>query len=200
MTLTLRDVSRALDGAWGLAFRDVQALTYFDFSEKGFWNSFWAAAIAAPLWLWLVLSQRTASIEMAAAAGLASDIPPLKLFLIAEGGAYLLSWFLFALMMLPITKILQVPARYAPYIITRNWAMVLVYFIIATPLTALENLGVFGPAAKAFLEPAAALVVLTYLWHITRLVLGITGVQAAAVILFDVLLSVFLSLVVVSIV
>ncbi len=190
----MRDVLKSLDGAWGVAMRDPNALSKFDLSIRGFWNSFFAAVLAAPFWLWFSLSQHARLVDSVAASFPDLSPPSLKLFLLTEGAAYGFSWVLFALLLIPIANILQVKKRYAAYIIVHNWAMLLVYFLLATPSIALYNLSLIGAETKNFLDLTTLFLELAYMWIIARTVLGVSVSSAIAIVIFDVLLSIFISL------
>ncbi len=194
MTLTVKYVLKSLDGAWGIAARDADALKNFDLSARGFWNSFAAAALAAPFWLWFSLSQQAYLADLAAASSREYIQPPLGIFLIAEGFAYIFGWILFPLMIIPITKILQVKQKYATYIIVHNWSMVLVYFLLAMPPVALFNLGLISIETKGFLDLTTLFLELAYMWVIARTVLEISIASALAIVVLDVLLSILISL------
>ena len=39
MTLTVHEISNSVNAAWRLALREPDAMSGFDLSERGFWNS-----------------------------------------------------------------------------------------------------------------------------------------------------------------
>lgn len=193
MTLNVHEIIRSLDGAWGIASRDRQALAKFNFSAQGFWNSFAAAALAAPFWLWFVLSQQQFLSDLAAAASRRFAQPPFDSFLLAEGAAYILGWILFPLMMLLVTRLLRVESRFASYIIVHNWAMVLVYFLLAMPPVVLYNLGLIGLETKSLMDLLAVFLELLYMGVIAKRVLEISTASAFGIVILDVLLSTLIS-------
>ena len=52
------EINRALFGAYLLARRDPRGMGYFEISVEGFWRSFFAAALAAPMFAIIVALHR----------------------------------------------------------------------------------------------------------------------------------------------
>ena len=80
--ISLREVLTALYGAYRLARLDVGGLRFFDITDQGFWRSFFAAALVAPLYLVLLLIRY-------------SNLPapiPLFRFIALESIAYVIAW------------------------------------------------------------------------------------------------------------
>ena len=57
---SLADTKQALEGAWSIARRDPDAMSRFDLTVDGFWASFFAAVVAAPGYLLLLVDQYSA--------------------------------------------------------------------------------------------------------------------------------------------
>src|SRR5581483_4633669 len=104
-----------LTGAWRLAMLDRAGLRYFDATLDGFWQSFQAAIIAAPIYLVLVLLRTDEH-------PLSDD--PLRAFLI-EAIGYVISWTAFPLVAWYVTRALNVSKHYFSYMTAYNWAIVL---------------------------------------------------------------------------
>ncbi len=194
MSITIQEISDAVNAAWRMAMRDPDALAGFDLSERGFWKSFWVIALAAPFWLWLVLSQPAYLRELAALSGQTLETPSEASYLLAQAVEYLLGWIVFPLVMVPVVRLLEVRTRYVPYIIAHNWAMFLVYFVFAMPPIALYNLGLISVSVKSTLDFLVLLLQLAYLWQVARSALAVAPFQAVVVVLVDIFVSAFIAI------
>ena len=70
---SLAEVARAIYGAWRLMLFDADGMTFFDLSTGGFWRSFFAAVVVAPLYAVLVVIDLGAREEV---FGPKADIEP----------------------------------------------------------------------------------------------------------------------------
>lgn len=106
---------RGIAGALRLARLDPSAIRDFDGSIEGFWKSFQAAIVAAPLFALLILLRTTEH-------PLSSD-PLRALFIEAIG--YVIGWTAFPLAAWYLANALGKSQRYLTYIVAYNWANVL---------------------------------------------------------------------------
>ena len=82
---SFRDIVYGIYGAWRLARLDPGAMTHFDRTVEGFWNSFFAAVIVAPGYALIILFD-LAQVEVEAGA--------LRIFLV-QLLAYTTGWVAF---------------------------------------------------------------------------------------------------------
>ncbi len=173
----LRDVSHGMYGAWRLARLDPAAMAWFDRSHDGVWRSFWAAAIAYPGVVLLVMLRLDAAQW--------SAVEALRI-LVVESIGYVASWAGFLLVILPFCRWLERDEQSLDFVVAYNWSQVL--------QTALSIAALL--AFKALPEPLAGLLALViilaqlgYEWFIARTALEAGGVAATVVVLIDLVLS-----------
>lgn len=173
------EVQTAVGGTLRLACGDRQALGVFDSTLDGFWRSFRAAIVCYPPYLMLQ------AFRVTPAQWAAAGIPRI---VIVETVAYVILWPAFALLILQLTRWLDREQRFLSFMVIYNWSQIPQTALIA--IVALDRAtGVFPPATARFAELAATIAVLVYEWYIARLVLAVTGPQAALVVVFELLLA-----------
>jgi hypothetical protein len=112
--LNLTEIARGIGGSVRLMKGDLSGLALLDRSREGFWRSFRAAALLAPLYAFYLL---TRYVEMMATA---SD---LKIALV-EGLRYAIDWTLFPVVLLELSRPLGRASRYTGAVVALNWANV----------------------------------------------------------------------------
>ncbi len=184
-----QEVIRSLKGAALLARRDPSALGYFNLSIEGFWRSFAALLLVAPIFFIF------AGLDFAAdtTAERQDGVTP------AADGRYasiavllIISWASFPLIMVPVARVLGLSHRYVTYIIVFNWTSVLAELILATPI-ALLYMGLFGVDTARGVYGIALLLVVVYRWYIAKTALETTGLNASAMVLLEFTLSIAIS-------
>lgn len=180
--IPLDETFRSLYGAWRLAHFDSDGLKYFNSTIGGFWRSFFAAVLVAPLYLLLLALRYQADY---------GDVPAFRFFSI-EGLAYVIAWLTFPVVMINIVAALDRRESFIRFIVAYNWASVL-QNALYLPIIILAVGGVLGEAASGFLSLAVLVWVLTYGWFITRSALDISNSAAAAIVGLDFLLSILIS-------
>ena len=179
--ISSKEAFAGLYGAYRLARLDTNGMGFFDQSLAGFWRSFFAAVIVAPLFI-ILLAVRHA----------AGDIPasPLRL-LTVETTAYLVGWFAFPLIMITVADSFDRAERFVGFIVAYNWASVW-QNLIYLPFLILAELGfiALGPARLA--NELIIVVVLLYIWFIAKTALQITTFQAILVVAMDFSLAIFI--------
>ncbi|HMR30931.1 MAG TPA: hypothetical protein PKA13_07330 [Geminicoccaceae bacterium] len=176
---SLVDTKRALHGAWAIARRDPGAMSRFDLTVEGFWGSFFAAVVAAPGYLLLLVDQY-------AVQGLGANLGEVAL---VELLAYAAGWIAFPLLALPITQALGLGHRYVPLVVASNWGSVLQVALLVA-FTVLAT--VLPEAMHVSLRLAVMLVALAYQWQVVRVSLETTGLIAAGLVIVDILVAVII--------
>jgi hypothetical protein len=185
--ITAREVSYGLFGAWRLAHLDPRGMQYFDTSIEGFWRSFWAAALMAPLYALLVvlqISQRE------------FDWDPLRVILVETIG-YTIAWTAFPLVTWYLLAALGAQQRFVAYIVAYNWANV-IQMAVMLPVAALQAADGLPAPAGGFIFIAALAAVLYYQYFIAHTALGVDKLVAAGLVLLDLMLGVLRQGIVVS--
>lgn len=182
------EIKSSIYGAYRLARLDAGGLAYFNISVEGFWRSFFAAVIVAPAYIILLLV-RNAALE----AHIADNGPmPQSAALWPEIATYALGWIVWPLVMLVVVRLLGQTQNYVPYIIVYNWANV-IQIALLLPVAILTQGGVFPQALAAVIGVMATLLVLFYLWFISRTVLQVREWAAAGIVIMDVMLGILMS-------
>ncbi|RMF07923.1 MAG: hypothetical protein D6763_11200 [Alphaproteobacteria bacterium] len=174
----------ALWGAWRLANFDRSGFDRFEITAAGFWHSFLAAAVGAPLFALHVLLEREAAEMMVAAAGKTAVFGS---FYLAAAMGYVLMWLVFAVLMIPLTRIAGVAEGYAGLVIAFNWSRVIA-LVIRLPVMMIAVWGGLGATAFGAVLLLAYGLILAYQWFVARVALG-SGLVAAAVVLVDLVAS-----------
>jgi hypothetical protein len=173
------EVQLALGGALRLARGDRRGLGFFDTSIDGFWRSFRAAILCYPLYL-LLLTFRISAAQWEA-SGVAT-------VLVVETISYVISWVMFPLLILPIAGWFHRENHFLTFMVVYNWSQLPQTALLA--IVGLEEASGILPSAAGHLADFACVVaVLVYEWYIARVALAVTGVQAAFVVVIDVILG-----------
>ena len=176
------EIFRSVYGAWRLACLDPQAMQLFNRTPEGFWRSFFAAVLVAPLHSAL-LSLGYSKIN--------TDVDGSR-FVAAEAIAYVMSWVAFPLLMAMVARALDRAPHYIGYVVAYNWAMVLQH-LVYVPLLLLSASAVLPADVSTFLILIVFVLVLGYVWFIARVALDITGWSAAGIVVLDLLLTFVIS-------
>lgn len=175
------ELTTAIYAAARLLRFDATALALFDSSIDGYWKSFNAAVVVAPIYLMLLLVTL-----------LGGDIDSPLRFLAAESIGYVIGWVAFPLAMVYIARHLGRDEFYLRYIVAFNWFHV-PQALIMLPVSLLGGATVL-PSPMVFLLGVGVLsAMLMYDWFIARIALQIDGVTAAAIVLIDLLLSMLIN-------
>ncbi|WP_138380672.1 hypothetical protein [Luteithermobacter gelatinilyticus] len=164
---------QSVKGAWALAQFNPLGLAYFDMSAEGFWKSFWAMAVAAPLFL--------ASLYVGQEAARLNDLPST---LLPSLISYALHLPLTAFIMIYFTRYMKIDANYAPMIITYNWSTVITY-LVTVPVHLLIMTGVVRPDVGILMTMIVSGYVYIYRWFVFKVSLQISGWLSIGVLLFQ---------------
>jgi hypothetical protein len=177
---TIRD---SLVGAWQVMLGRVEGLNRLDFSLEGFWRSFAAVILLVPFVLLMLLSER----PLAEEAGVAAE-PLTSGRLALEFIALLTDWFAFPLLFAVIAPPFGLGSRYVPFIVTRNWASVIVGAMIGLIQVLIIIGGIPTPVAS-FVMLAAFAVSLRFSYVVVRITLAVSMGMALPIVVLDLLLS-----------
>ncbi|MBX3493983.1 MAG: hypothetical protein KF899_13545 [Parvibaculum sp.] len=181
---SVNEITNGLTGAWRIVKREESARECFDLSADGALRSFTGLALSLPILfftaaaLWQIAqSELQVSFEVSFGAFIAVEIV-----------STLIYWALFLAAMLRVARALNLGPNYTAYLITYNWGVLLTSAAFALPLIP-YSLGVL-PAGGAMVLSLPALALLGwYRWQIARTVLGAEPGPAAAILIFDLVLS-----------
>ena len=182
--LSAREAATSLYGAYRLARFDARGMTYFETSLAGFWRSFYAAVIVAPVFAVLMVMRY-------AAGGGAVDGAR---FAAVEAIAYVIAWVAFPLVMVTLARRLDREERYLGYIVAYNWASVLQNGLYL-PLVMLGMAGVIPAETVGPLSLIVLSLILVYGWFIAKVALDVGAGTAVALVALDLVLSVFIDIV-----
>jgi hypothetical protein len=180
--ISAREIATALYGATRLAKGDPHGIDFFEDSIEAFWKSFWAAAIAAPLYALLIV------IDLSG-ANITSGW--FRVLLIEVVG-YVAAWSAFPLAMHYVSEMIDREEQYIRYIVAFNWCAVLqvTLYLFVTAFLALDFLP-RGVAVAISLATYAAIFV--YQWYIARVGLELGRWGAAGIVVLDLIISLILN-------
>lgn len=158
-----------LAGAWRLARLDRNGMRYFEATVDGFWRSFQAAVVAAPIYLILVLLRTDDH-------PLASD--PVRATLIEVIG-YVIDWTAFPLAAWYLCRAFNCSNRFLGFVVAYNWANVL-QMAVFVPIALLSAEAFLPSGLVNILALAMTAAVIYYQYFITRTALEIDVLPALA--------------------
>ncbi len=171
-------IGRSLAGAWQLIKLNPRAMDYFDISADGFWKSFWAIILVAPLFFLGLNVSYDMAVEQGHQISLAAHIIE-----------FLLRLPLIALVMVFFTRFLRIDAHYSDMIIAFNWFWVVANYIIL-PISMLISLGVLPLKAGTLGVVVVAIYLELYVtWFLFRQSLRISGWLAFGIMVFKALFT-----------
>ena len=178
----VKEILYGLYGGYRLCRFDAQGLAYFDSTIGGFWRSFFAAVLVAPIYFIIVFLDLDLS-TVEASVG--------RTFLL-ESLAYLILVFAYPLAMHYISEALDRRPQYFLYIVAYNWASV-VLAAIELPVDALSASELLPKALADTLEIAVKLAILAILWFIARTALNVPRLMAVGLVALDFVLDLIVS-------
>ena len=176
------EISSSLYGTIRLAFGDKNGMSYFNISHLGFWRSFTAAIIVAPIFT-LLLNVRYAVSD--------SDIN-FPRFVAIYVIAYVIGWIAFPLIINYITNMLGNGQKFVRYIVIYNWASVLQNFIYL-PFAILVEIHLIHGTAATLIGLCLLGLVFLYTYFITKTALEVSVGIAAGIVVLDLILSIIIS-------
>lgn len=180
--ITQKEVLAGLFGAYRLARLDVGGMDYFDKTLRGFWRSFYAGVLIAPMFFLLLLVDFMAGEQ---------TISAVRFFTI-QGVAFVIALFIFPLVMINVTDALDRTDKYLGYIVAYNWAqvwqnLVFISFVI------LAQGGVIPPSLALPLQVLILLAIMAYSWFVARTALDLTTGMAIAIVAIEWSLAIFVN-------
>jgi len=186
----LVEITKSINGAWRIARMDQNALNYFNMSIEGFWRSFLAVLIVLPLYVvFLVLNlSQLSGMELPTGSATSKE-----LYVAIKLAAHILGWLAFPVVMIPISRLMDLSQSYVPYIIVWNWSNVLVMAVILPAVLLFPPSAQSGQSAKLILM-AAQITVLFYGYLVARAGLQCKILTAIGVVMLDLLLGLLFNL------
>ncbi len=159
---------QSLQGVWRLANLDRSGYAMLDVSAKGYWQSFFAAAIGLPFLVIYVYCERITYSSYDLADELYEAID--RGLGLMRASEYLLQWPLIAISTLLILRWLRLDRHYAPVLIGYNWSQV-VAMTMQLPMIGLMAAGWLSgdKLSLAFLATNALVVI--YQWYVITVAL-----------------------------
>ena len=172
------EIVRSIFGAFVLARLDARGMGFFYISIDGFWRSFFAAAIVAPIYF-IVVSLR-------APEG-AAEVSFAWLFVV-EIIRYGFEWATFPVIMVAIARSMNLSYLYVGYIVAYNWSKVLIA-AVWLPLVAIEATQLLPAPLIDSVMFAAFAAIKYYLWFITCTALRLVWYVGVALVAIEFLAS-----------
>jgi hypothetical protein len=177
----LNETVASLYGALRLARFDPRGLTCFNATLAGFWRSFFAALLVAPLYaieLW-------APFEGAGA-------PRTVTFALVEAIAYAVSWLAYPVAVETLARAMGCRQRFLVYMTAYNWSAVIQHLIIAS-IALLTSIGVLPSPIGQVVWLAATIYLLAYAWFIARTGLAIGPWAASGLVVLSLSLDILIA-------
>ena len=175
------ELRTSVQGAVRLARFDAASMNDFNLTIDGFWRSFGAALLLAPISaIMLALSSPSPD------GGIAQTV-------ILHAVEYALSWIVFPVLMIPVSRFLGLGDGYVSFIIAYNWSSVVqvaLFFVV----TVFGAVGVLSAGLLVIANFAAFLFVLAYLTFVARTALGAPLVTATGIVMLDMVVGVLIFL------
>ena len=182
--ISQRELFASLYGALRLARADTGGMRYFNATFDGFWNSFTAAALVAPLFALLLWIRYVSD-------GLTVS---LLRFGLIEVFSYIIAWTVFPLIMFYVAQLIERERQFIGFVVAYNWASVWQNFVYL-PIAMVGELGWVPLQAASSLSLVVLAGVLLYTWFIARTALAISTMIAAGIVAGDFLISIVLNVV-----
>lgn len=176
------EIAAGIYGASRLALGDAGGVGYINSTLRGFWRSFAAMGIVAPLYASVLLLVYEDSVDI---------LEPVRFFSVHSIG-YVVSWFVYPFIMFYLVQAIERERRYFAYIATYNWASVIQNFVYI-PLVVIAILGLVPNDLAYFLSFVVKTFVFVYSWFIARAALGVSSPIAAAIAAGDLVLSLMMN-------
>lgn len=178
------EIRSAMIGAWRLFCGDAGGLSRFDLSEEGFFRSFWVVVLVAPIYAASVITERGL---LAAERFSGEELSDGRFFLV-RALTLVIDWFAFPVVMVVVTKRLQLGSQYAAFITLRNWTALPAAAVTACPTIA-YGLGLVPIIVATLATYVFLIVILRFGWFVARVGLRTNAAIAAGIVALDLVLS-----------
>lgn len=185
MEAVLFEVTRSIHGAWRIARLDPDALAYFNVTADGFWRSFSALILVIPVYIGFLMLSHSHQPGLEPPTG---PVISVEWFVTVKLVSFVASWLIFPVVMVAISRLLDLTQTYAQYIIVWNWANVLEMAVIL-PAVMLFLSGALPGQSAAMILMAAHITMLFYGYLVARTGLRCKPVTAIGVVAFNFVLS-----------
>jgi hypothetical protein len=185
----LTEVLNALYGSYRLARLDTGGFSYFTLTEGGFWRSFAAILLVAPLYYLTSVSLDEITVTLSQSQ---PDIVPVAPNHMASLVALAVQWVAWPLAMIMVTRVLGATQHYARFITVYNWSTVFQMIILAAP-HAIFMSGLLGAASVQVLIVVSIGFLLFYSWFIVRTALEVSALVATGIVVLDIALGLVIS-------
>lgn len=186
----LASIAGALAASWRLMRRDASAIAGYDVSTTGFARSFLAIIFSLPFAYLLLFSNLLLQKMFDRMEGIVRPDMVIDGFaLLQYTGAHAAAWLVFPVAMIPIARTLMLSRNYAAYIIAYNWTSLILTVFLTAPF-ALVFAGLVGPEAIVLAYWVILVWSFAVRWFVARHVLQAGGMNAAGIVLLDVLLGI----------
>jgi hypothetical protein len=165
-------IVRNLYGAWLALLGRPQGLALLDISERGFWRSFWAIAVASPALFLVWLSYGR---ELCALIPVSVETIMLK-----SAFVDFFSWLSPFAVFAALAKPLKISHRFVHYVVATNWASVIISYAIVL-LLLVDYLGPDFESARIIVSLTFFVGSLILLFLLTHLTVG-ADYQASALV------------------
>jgi len=172
------EIRAGLRGAWRLMRRDAGGLGDLNLTVDGFWRSFTAILVAAPLDLIYEILPRQAG----------GEGPDDALGWLVAAIVYLARWLALPVVLALVATPLGWAARYPTFVIAYNWTAVL-QLALLVPAAALARYGLLpGVWGQGFVL-GVTLGLLLFAVNVSRIALGVGAGAAVGVVMLDLVLG-----------
>lgn len=174
-----QEIFSSLYGAFRLACFDENGLSYFNISVEGFWRSFFAALLLAPIYI-LSVGQDILTPE----GGFSFWVLLVHFF------TYVAGLVMFPLVAFLVTDLIGLGHRFTALVVAVNWSSILAFGLLTVSIT------FFSLLQQPALGDLILFVILTglivYHWFVIKTALETTTLIAIAFVLFDAVLGAML--------
>lgn len=179
--MSAAEISRSLGASWEFFRGRPGGLALLDRTIEGFWRSFGVILLVLPI----------NALTMFAVSRIDDTDQPVGSLFVDGLPILVLDWVAFPVLLAILARPLDVSQSYVSYVVARNWAAPLAAVMLMVPFV-LEGAGWTGPATTAFLSIIALALVLRLHYVILRLALRAGVGLAIALLVGDVMLTLFI--------
>lgn len=186
--LTREEIVQSLTGAFEIFLDRPNAMRHFNVSVTGFWRSFSAIALVAPIYALSALAERQVALTDALHAAQFDD----GLFSLNKILALGIDWITLPLLLALIAGRIGIAGTYPAFIIARNWGSVLATIPFGI-VGVLFVSGVIDAEAADILSLGMLFIVLRYNYLIARRALEVSIGFAVVLVVADFALSMLIA-------
>ena len=180
-----QEIWSSIYGAWRILRFDPNALQHFNLTIEGFWRSFFAFVLVAPIVLVATLLSYEQLPEEARSAFDPTTIAVTQLI------SHVLIWIAMPVAMIGICRLLNLTHRYVTFIIIWNWANFVAASIMLVPGLILTT-GLLSPGFGQIVMVLVLGYVLFYNYLVAKYGLECTTGIAIGIVVFDLVISIFI--------